>query len=61
MRILSEWFDNDNNNIPPHELQRKGDIECYDRFMEQCLTIQRYGGITYSYHLNKRLKNISKA
>jgi hypothetical protein len=24
----------------------KGDIECYDKFMEQCLTIQRYGGIT---------------
>jgi hypothetical protein len=46
MYILSEWFYNDNNNIPSHELQRKGDIECYDKFMEQCLTIQRYGGIT---------------
>jgi hypothetical protein len=32
MRTLSEWFCN--NNIP-HELQRKGDIECYDKFMER--------------------------
>jgi len=35
MRILSEWFYNGNNNIP-YKLQRKGDIECYDKFMEQC-------------------------
>jgi hypothetical protein len=33
MRILSEWFYND--NYIPYELQRKGDIECYDKFMEQ--------------------------
>ena len=46
MPILSEWVYNDNNNILLHELQRKGDIGCYDKFMEQCLTIQRYGGIT---------------
>ena len=34
MRILSEWFYNDNNI--PHELQWKGDIECYDKVMGQC-------------------------
>ena len=34
MRNLSEWFYND-NNIPPYELQKKGDIECYDKFMKQ--------------------------
>jgi hypothetical protein len=32
MRTLSEWFCNDNI---PHELHRKGDIECYDKFMQQ--------------------------
>ncbi len=32
MLTLSERFYN--NNIPP-ELQRKGDIECYDKVMEQ--------------------------
>jgi len=33
MRTLSEWFYSD--NIPSHELQLKGDIECYDKVMEQ--------------------------
>ena len=32
MRALSDWFCS--YNIP-HELQRKGDIECYDKVMEQ--------------------------
>ena len=32
MRTLSEWFCNDNI---PNELQWKGDIECYDKVMEQ--------------------------
>ena len=32
MNILSEGFYND--KIPHHEIQRKGDIECYDKFME---------------------------
>jgi hypothetical protein len=31
MRTLSEWF---YDNIP-HELQWKGDIECYDKIMGQ--------------------------
>ena len=33
MRALSERFCN--NNIPSPELQRKGDIECYDKLMKQ--------------------------
>jgi len=32
MRTLSGWFCNDNIS---HELQSKGDIECYDKVMEQ--------------------------
>jgi len=36
MRILSEWFYNGNNNNIPYKLRQKGDIECYDKLMEQC-------------------------
>ena len=32
MHTLSEWFCNDNI---PYELQREGEIECYDKLMEQ--------------------------
>jgi hypothetical protein len=32
MHTLSEWFWND---TIPHELHREGDIECYDKLMEQ--------------------------
>jgi len=33
MHALSEWFC---NNSIPHELQQKGDLECYDKVMESC-------------------------
>ena len=33
MRTLSEWFCYCNSI--PHELQRKGDTECYDKVMER--------------------------
>ena len=39
MSILSEWFyngNNNNNNNIPYKLRQKGDIECYDKLMEQC-------------------------
>lgn len=32
MRVLSEWFYHDNI---PKELQWNGDIECYDKVMDQ--------------------------
>ena len=32
MHTLSEWFWND---TIPHGLHREGDIECYDKLMEQ--------------------------
>jgi len=32
MRILSEWF---YFECIPHEFQWKGEIECYDKFMQQ--------------------------
>jgi hypothetical protein len=32
MRALSEWLYNDNI---PKELQRNGDIECYDKVMDE--------------------------
>ena len=55
MRTFNEWI----WVSIPHELQRKGDIECYDKVMEPC---PNYFKILYNRGLRykKRLNLISK-
>ena len=57
MRTLSEWFYNDNI---PHELHRKGDIECYDKVMGQRPNYPKIWWYNLVLAFKKRLKNISR-
>lgn len=57
MCTLSEWFCNDNI---PEELQWYGDVECYDKVMDQ---YPNYPMIWYRQidsTLNKKLQNLFK-
>ena len=56
MRTFLEWI----LDSIPHELQRKGDIECYDKAMElhpNCLKIWFNRGLRYKQKVKQYFKD----